>query len=65
MDRVTCPQCDYTVGLGMAADPGHCPNCGLPLIHTCELRTLSEADLAAERRRQLLMERERRELPLL
>jgi hypothetical protein len=64
MDRVTCPQCDYTVGLGMAADPGHCPNCELPLMHTCEFRALSEADLEAERRRQLLLERERRELPL-
>lgn len=64
MDRVTCSQCGYTVGLGMAADPGQCPNCQLPLMHTCEFRALSDADLEAEMRRQLLLKEERRELPL-
>jgi hypothetical protein len=64
MDRVTCPQCNYTVGLGMAADPGHCPNCELPLLHTCEFRALTDDDLKAEMERQLLLERERRTLPL-
>ena len=65
MDRVTCPQCSYTVGLGTAADPGHCPNCELPLLHTSEFRALSAEDLKAEMQRQLLLERERRTLPLL
>ena len=65
MDRVTCPQCGYTVGLGMASDPGMCPNCKLPLLHTSEFRALSDADLEAEMRRQRQLERERRELPLL
>jgi hypothetical protein len=64
MDRVTCSQCGYTVGLGMAADPGFCPNCDLPLMHTTEFRALSESDLEAEMRRQLLLEEERRALPL-
>lgn len=48
----------------MAADPGHCPNCELPLVHTCEFRALSASDLEAEMRRQLLLDRERRDLPL-
>ena len=64
MDRVTCPQCGYTVGLGTAADPGHCPSCDVPLMHTAEFRLLTEADLKAEMRRQRLLEQERRMLPL-
>jgi hypothetical protein len=64
MDRVTCPQCGYTVGLGMACDPGQCPDCKLPLMHTTEFRALSEADLKAEIERQRLMEAERHKLPL-
>jgi hypothetical protein len=64
MDRVTCPQCGYTVGLGMACDPGQCPNCELPLMHTTEFRALSAADLEAEMERQRLMEQARSKLPL-
>ena len=64
MDRVTCPQCGYTVGLGMACDPGQCPSCDLPLMHTCEFRALSDEDLEAEMQRQRLMEQQRRALPL-
>ena len=48
----------------MAADPGQCPSCHLPLIHTCEFRALSASDLEAEIKRQRLLERERREIPL-
>jgi hypothetical protein len=48
----------------MAAEPGFCPNCDLPLMHTTEFRALSESDLEAEMRRQLLLEEERRALPL-
>jgi hypothetical protein len=64
MDRVICPQCGYTVGLGMACDPGECPRCELPLLHTCEFRALSEADLKAEIERQRRLEQERLKLPL-
>ena len=64
MDRVTCPQCGYTVGLGTACDPGHCPNCELPLMHTSEFRALTAEDLEAEVQRQLQLERARREIPL-
>jgi hypothetical protein len=48
----------------MAADPGKCPNCDLPLMHTTEFRALTPSDLEAEMRRQLLLEEERRSLPL-
>ncbi len=64
MDRVICPQCGYRVGLGMASDPGSCPNCELPLMLTCELRALSADDLAAEVERQRVLAEQRRELPL-
>ena len=64
MDRVICPQCGYRVGLGMASDPGSCPNCKLPLMLTCELRALSADDLAAEVERQRVLAEQRRELPL-
>ena len=65
MDRVTCPQCDYTVGLGMASEPGRCPHCDLPLMLTCEFRALTPDDLEAEMERQLKLERERVKVPLL
>jgi len=64
MDRVTCPQCGYTVGLGMACDPGRCPDCDLPLMLTCEFRALTPDDLKAEVERQLEAERDRTKLPL-
>ena len=64
MDRVICPQCGYTVGLGMAADPGHCPVCDLPLMHTTEFRALTAEDLQAEAERQRKLEDERRRVPL-
>jgi hypothetical protein len=64
MDRVICPKCGYRVGLGIAADPGNCPHCELPLMLTCEMRALSKADLEAEVERQRTLAAERRELPL-
>ena len=48
----------------MASDPGHCPKCELPLVHTCEYRALSSEDLEAEMQRQALLERQRRDFPL-
>ena len=65
MDRVTCPQCGYRVGLGMAAEIGTCPNCEVPLMLTCEMRALSREDLEVEAERQRRLEDERRRLPLL
>jgi hypothetical protein len=53
MDRVTCPTCGYTVGLGMASEFGSCPKCETPLVLTCEFRALSEEDLKAEMERRL------------
>jgi hypothetical protein len=47
MDRVICPHCGYTVGLGMAAEMGNCPSCEVPLVLTCEFRALSQEDLEA------------------
>ena len=64
MDRVTCPKCDYTVGLGMACEPGRCPRCDLPLMLTCEFRALTPDDLEAEAERQLKLEQERIKVPL-
>jgi hypothetical protein len=64
MDRVICPQCGYIVGLGMACEPGLCPHCERPLVHTTEFRALTREDLEAEVERQLRLERERRDLPL-
>jgi hypothetical protein len=64
MDRVICSQCGYTVGLGMACEPGICPNCDLPLVHTAEYRALDESDLERELERQRRLERERRARPL-
>jgi hypothetical protein len=48
----------------MACDPGHCPDCDLPLMLTCEFRALTPADLEAEVERQLKAERERSRIPL-
>ena len=48
----------------MAADPGHCPDCDVPLMLTCEFRALTPDDLKAEAERQLVLERARREIPL-
>jgi hypothetical protein len=61
MDRVICPQCGYCVGLGMAAEIGHCPSCKVPLMLTSEFRALSAEDInrAVERQRKLHTERER------
>jgi uncharacterized paraquat-inducible protein A len=64
MDRAACPECDYTVGLGMASEPGRCPRCGVPLMLTCEFRALSEDELKAEMERQMRMEEQRRKAPL-
>lgn len=52
MDRVSCPECRYVVGLGIASEPGTCPRCGVPLMHTCELRALSPEEIAAAVRRE-------------
>ena len=61
MDRVICPQCGYCVGLGMAAEIGHCPNCDVPLVLTCEFRALTPEDIerAVDRQRKLATDRER------
>jgi hypothetical protein len=64
MDRVVCPQCGYTVGLGMACEPGRCPACDLPLMLTSEFRALTPDDLREEAERQLRREEERVKLPL-
>ena len=47
----------------MACDPGTCPNCDLPLMHTGEFRAFSEDDLKVEMERQLKLEEERRGVP--
>jgi hypothetical protein len=61
MDRVICPQCGYCVGLGMAAEIGHCPSCDVPLMLTCEFRALTAKDIekAVERQRRQQADRER------
>jgi hypothetical protein len=64
MDHVICSRCGYSVGLGMACDPGHCPECDLPLVHTSEFRALTPDDLRREVERQLRLEDERRSVPL-
>jgi hypothetical protein len=65
MDRVTCPQCGYRVGLGMAAEIGSCPSCEIPLMLTSEMRALTREDIEAEMNRQRRLADDRRELPLL
>jgi hypothetical protein len=64
MDRVICPQCSYTVGLGMAAEIGRCPSCDVPLMLTSEYRALTEEDLKAAVERQRRQEAERTRVPL-
>ena len=64
MDRVTCPRCGYTVGLGMAAEFGSCPKCEVPLMLTAEFRAISPADIEAEVERRLRLEQERERAPL-
>ena len=63
MDRVTCPQCGYRVGLGIASDPGTCPSCDQPLMLTGELRAYSGDDLKAEVERQRVLAEQRDERP--
>jgi hypothetical protein len=53
MDGATCPGCGYHVGLGIASEPGTCPECRLPLMLACELRALTPAQLQAEVARRL------------
>jgi hypothetical protein len=48
----------------MAADPGHCPVCDVPLMHTSEFRALTPEDLRAEAERQARLEEERQRVPL-
>jgi transcription initiation factor IIE alpha subunit len=64
MDHVICSQCGYKVGLGMACEPGHCPECDEPLLHTSEFRALTAGDLEREVELQRRLEAERRGLPL-
>jgi hypothetical protein len=64
MDRVICSECGYTVGLGMACEPGRCPSCDQPLVHTAEYRALDPDDLQRELERQRRLESERRGIPL-
>jgi transcription initiation factor IIE alpha subunit len=64
MDHVICSQCGYKVGLGMACEPGHCPECDQPLLHTSEFRALTTDDLKREVERQRKLEAERRIFPL-
>ena len=59
MDRAKCPQCGYLVGLGIASEPGTCPNCHLPLMYTSEFRALTAEALKAECERQAALMRER------
>ena len=65
MDRAACPQCEYRVGLGMASDPGTCPNCDLPLMLTDELRAYNGDELKAEVERQRVLAEQRSERPLI
>jgi rubrerythrin len=39
--HVVCPTCGYTVGLGVASEPGSCPDCDEPLMLTTEMRALT------------------------
>ena len=64
MDRVICPQCHYCVGLGMAAEIGHCPSCDVPLMLTGEFRALKAEDIEQALKRQRRQEAERERTPL-
>jgi len=59
--NVVCPSCGYEVGLGVASEPGRCPDCHDPLMLTVEMRALTREQIEAEMARQAaaLTERER------
>jgi uncharacterized Zn finger protein (UPF0148 family) len=63
--NVVCPTCGYEVGLGVASDPGRCPDCDEPLMLTVEMRALTPEQIRAERERQAAGRTERERLPLL
>jgi len=63
--HVVCPTCGYEVGLGVASEPGRCPDCEEPLMLTVEMRALTPEQIRAEVERQAAMRRERERLPLL
>ena len=52
MANVTCPDCGYAVGLGVASEPGRCPSCDEPLMLTCEMRALGPEQARAEAERR-------------
>ena len=63
--HVVCPTCGYEVGLGVASEPGRCPDCDQPLMLTVEMRALTPEQIKAEIERQAALRRERERLPLL
>jgi uncharacterized Zn finger protein (UPF0148 family) len=50
--QVVCPTCNYTVGLGIASEPGRCPDCDEPLMLTTEMRALTPEQVRAAAERQ-------------
>jgi len=60
-----CPTGGYEVGLGVASEPGRCPDCEEPLMLTVEMRALTPEQIRAEVERQAALRRERERLPLL
>lgn len=38
--RVNCPECGYSVGLGVASEPGRCPSCDVALMLAVEMRSI-------------------------
>ncbi len=65
--HVVCSTCDYKLGLGLgvASEPGRCPDCNEPLMLTVEMRALSPEQIRTEIERQAARRRERERLPLL
>ena len=63
--HVVCPTCGYEVGLGVASEPGRCPDCDEALMLTVEMRALTPEQIRAEIERQAARQREREDLPLL
>jgi len=63
--HVVCPTCGYEVGLGVASEPGRCPDCEEPLMLTVEMSALTPEQIRAEFERQAALRRERERLPLL
>ena len=63
--NVVCPSCGYEVGLGVASEPGRCPDCDEPLMLTMEMRALTREQIEAEMARQAAARLERERLPLL